>query len=1738
MHRGLAILLLGVLAFAVLVKAQEGEANNSIIGTNPEQTECTECTQQERERLSRRECQIKEDEPAQLGCQPTGEWESFDGWYNNLARPSWGAVDGTLLRRLPPAYDDGAYHPSGRLRPNPRVISEGTMRGQTGFGSYSNRTVFTTFFGQQMVEEILDVQTPGCPPEYINIPIPKCDSLYDPGCTGRVVIPLTRSRYWMLSGQSPNNPRQQLNEITPYIDGGLFYGPVKAWSDALRSFTDGRMACSDANCLYPIQNTIGLPLSNPPPSRDHYLKDARRYFAIGNPRGNENPFVLAMHIMWFREHNWQATRIKAKYPGWNDEEIFFEARKWVIAEHQKISIYDWLPAFLGAGQQAPPYTGYKQQQHPGIADVFQAAAMRFGHTLIPPGVYRRDAQCTFYNTTGGVQGAPGFIAIRTCNTYWNSPDIVRDWGNIEYTLQGMASQITEREDNIITPDLRGFVFGPLEFVRRDLMAVNIQRGRDHGLPDYNTARVEYGLEPITDFDDIPNKINPNNEFEPAIWTNLRTIHQNRTDLIDIWTGGILETRPEGPGELFSAVLLDQYTRIRDGDRFWFENRVQGLFTPEEIDIINRTTLGQIFTRNAQPGIQFNVQDNIFFHRSGDPCPQPKQLAAEDLEDCTPPATFDYYNSSIPVLPSVGAISVVFTIGCLVLVFYIQRIETRRRLKIISRTQLTDSIHQYDPRVLPPNDIFSDDLKKGRLHGAVHYSQLVGTDPVYIRLEAAPAPELDNLDDQKRQLALNTHNASSTLSILNAQGNLVRAVPLHLIHSTVAFVAGQGGDVELGESDPGLVFRQCSLLLRIPKHYDIWLVFRDVASREQFLEELSRKVELSSPEHRVLPVKREVVTEGFLQGLAKTRQVRQAEIQRFFQLLKEELYPARKPRGGAGAPAAASGGERKASASIYDRKSSVFSFDRAKSFSGTQSQLERRASQAGLPAHWQSAEVRQILNVEITREEFADAFEVSPDNLFVQQIFSLADKDRSGLVSFRELLDMMLVFAKGNKTQKLRMLFDLYDIDGSGVIEQGELEAMLRSTAFNDRIKSSDRLGDVVVQMYKKADIALGQPVSFEAFEKMMSEQKQPDSRAVGTSIGSSILNLDLSVKPKVFSAEEHKSSDTVVVGKTLSLASKVRVNAAVNLFKKKLLSRLEQVKLKEPTQKTRWKVYRSWWRHNCAEIYCLSLYWACIFCVFSERFYSYAVEKEIGNLRRITGYGVATTRGMASSIMFSMSFVLLTVSRNMITFLRSTALGKIVPFDHYIPMHIHAGYTFGLFTLGHCVGHCFNFYHITTQPPVDLLCLFREIYYLSHDLPSFLFWFFGNVTGFSGVWLVVVIVIFFVFAMQRKRSYQAFITAHRSLYPLIYILTVLHGAAQLVQVPSFWFYISWPGLIFCIDKIISYQRKGIRVRVLCVDILPESVIRILYEKPPGFSYKSGQWLQVSCDAIAPGVYHPFSFSSSPNEEALSCHIRVAGFWTNKLRITYHPSNLQRNPNGITAPSALGERVNYISSPCTQYILPPLYIDGPFGEGHEDWESYKNVVMVGAGIGVTPFASILKDFMYRLDQEQGGLELNKSDIPEDLFDETPVELGRRARKSTRKLYMIWICRTLQGFEWLVDVVRQAEEIDHGGHLEVKVFITAPPSEFDLRTTMLYLLENQSHLEGGRDLFSSLREPITFGRPDMKDLLSKIASRHRNAPIGVLSCASQASGLAQQVDRSCATLNEFSGTKFHHYTESFG
>merc|ERR1711915_1001690 len=140
-------------------------------------------------------------------------------------------------------------------------------------------------------------------------------------------------------------------------------------------------------------------------------------------------------------------------------------------------------------------------------------------------------------------------------------------------------------------------------------------------------------------------------------------------------------------------------------------------------------------------------------------------------------------------------------------------------------------------------------------------------------------------------------------------------------------------------------------------------------------------------------------------------------------------------------------------------------------------------------------------------------------------------------------------------------------------------------------------------------------------------------------------------------------------------------------------------------------------------------------------------------------------------------------------------------------------------------------------------------------------------------------------------------------------------------------------------------------------------------------------------------------------------------------------------------------------------MPKIRIQGPFGGGNQDWYKFEVAVMIGAGIGVTPYASILNDLVF-------GTSTN-----------------RYSGVACKKVYFIWICPSHRNFEWFIDVLREVERKDVTNVLEMHIFITQFFHKFDLRTTMLYICENHFQRLSKRSLFTGLKASNHFGRPDM-------------------------------------------------------
>jgi len=189
--------------------------------------------------------------------------------------------------------------------------------------------------------------------------------------------------------------------------------------------------------------------------------------------------------------------------------------------------------------------------------------------------------------------------------------------------------------------------------------------------------------------------------------------------------------------------------------------------------------------------------------------------------------------------------------------------------------------------------------------------------------------------------------------------------------------------------------------------------------------------------------------------------------------------------------------------------------------------------------------------------------------------------------------------------------------------------------------------------------------------------------------------------------------------------------------------------------------------------------------------------------------------------------------------------------------------------------------------------------------------------------------------------------------------------------------------------------------------------------------------------------------------------------------------------------------------------PPIIVDGPFGSASDSWHSFENVIFVGAGIGVTPYASILRDVVHR--------------------SKTNADF------EVKKVIFFWICRSQKQFEWMVDIIKEAEIEDLEHRLEVHIFVTEINRKFDLRTIMLYIAEKQFYKVNSASLFTGLQAATHFGRPDFLDLFKQIQSNIRTDAIAVFSCAPQ--NLVNDIQDACSSVSKLNGAQFRHFDESF-
>jgi len=499
---------------------------------------------------------------------------SIDGSGNNLDNPDMNATHTHLRRYLPAEYSDEVSNLAGASRPGAREVSN-AMAAQDV--SKPNGLQVSDFLWQwgQFLDHDIDLTDGTDPTESADILIPAGDLYFDPDGTGTQVMAVNRSIYDKSTGTNIGNPRQQLNEITGWIDASNVYGSDLERANALRTNDGTGRLRTTADNLLPF-NTDGL--ANAGGSSD-------ALFLAGDVRANEQVGLTAMHTLFVREHNRLAAQIADRDPSLDGEQIYQQARRLVGSLMQVVTYREFLPVLLGPNSIGG-YQGYNPNLDASIMNAFSAASYRMGHSLLSPQLLRLDAN--------GNEVAAGHLPLRDA---FFRPDQLSTQG-IDSLLRGLANQICQDLDVYVVDDVRNFLFGDPGEGGFDLASLNIQRGRDHGLPGYNEARLALGLPRVESFADISS--------DQEIQRRLASVYDSVDDM-DLWVGGLAEDQLPGAmvGQLIFRMVKLQFEALRDGDRLWYQRSLDD----EERRMVENTTLADIIRRNTD--IDNELPNDVF-----------------------------------------------------------------------------------------------------------------------------------------------------------------------------------------------------------------------------------------------------------------------------------------------------------------------------------------------------------------------------------------------------------------------------------------------------------------------------------------------------------------------------------------------------------------------------------------------------------------------------------------------------------------------------------------------------------------------------------------------------------------------------------------------------------------------------------------------------------------------------------------------------------------------------------------------------------------------------------------------------------------------------------------------------------------------------------------------------------------------------------------------------------------------
>lgn len=379
---------------------------------------------------------------------------------------------------------------------------------------------------------------------------------------------------------------------------------------------------------------------------------------------------------------------------------------------------------------------------------------------------------------------------------------------------------------------------------------------------------------------------------------------------------------------------------------------------------------------------------------------------------------------------------------------------------------------------------------------------------------------------------------------------------------------------------------------------------------------------------------------------------------------------------------------------------------------------------------------------------------------------------------------------------------------------------------------------------------------------------------------------------------------------------------------------------------------------------------------------------------------------------------------------------------------------------------------------------------------------YGTPTGVTG--LILCLCLFLMVTSSsiatRHNSREIFSVTHNLAF-LFFFVICIHGSFCFIQSdeglpnkcrggPQTWKWVTSSLFLYLLDLLLRAWNRRMIVTITKVIEHKSKVVELQMELPVGGNNKF-KYLYICCPEISGYQWHPFTITSAPHDKYLSVHIRVVGDWT-----TSFSNRLGCNWDGL------------VKSTITN--LPKIWIDSGYGSSAENVFRFSNAVLIGAGIGITPFAAILKSIQHRINMASPHEKL-------------------------KKVTLYWICRDQHAFEWFHELFTEVESSTFAQFLEINIFVTQKFNSDEIN--------NIAYTNGHFDTVTGLtRTQTRYGRPNWCEEFKNLKERNRGVDVGVFYCGpASLSNILHQYCREWSDTPGFTSvlkpTRFVYCKETF-